>query len=881
LLSDNQQPGLLEFYKMKKSVLLVLCLLPACLQAQGQTANDDFYVNSMGSALTVSAPGVLANDTGSGTLTAARVAGPLHGSLTLNGNGSFVYTPTNSFSGVDSFTYRASNGSQTSGVANVNLMILAPGEMFYDNCARPAGDSSPFPWTQVTINNQSVQGTWNITNNLLAGSSPFYSYGYAYYDNPNWTDYSVQAQVQFSSLDAASAGICGRLNPTNGAHYAAWIYPEESNEQNITPGHGTAVLQLIKYKTWTNYTLIGSTVTLPGIGTAWHTLKMAFQGNTISAYFDGALITSATDTGNIDKKAAYTHGGIAVNMYTKAPIPYTFSVDNIIVSTNVAVANADFYPATNNTLLSAPAPGILANDSGNGTLTALLVSGPSGGTLTLTNNGGFTYLPTNPFVGTDTFSYRVTDGQTTSAVTTVSLSVNNLSFAADDLFTTTVNTALNVAQPGILANDGGGIGPLTVTLISGPANGTLSLSTNGAFSYTPATNFTGMDGFTYQTTDGSTTSRVATAAISVTYPGQFVYDNFSRPGNPNNIFPWIDWYGNWSITNGVMSGTSDLSSYGYAYCENTGWTDYVVRAQIRFPESNDWGGAIGGRLDPVSGSHYDVWVYPEGSPSGPPGVATLQMDKYESWVDFTSENLITLPAVGTNWHNLALAFQGNNVFASFDGVMVTNLSDDGSFDGMPAYTNGGVCLALWEQPPTTWSFQVSNVVIAPLVMSRTFTVMENSTLSVTNPGVLANATDVYGTNPTVALAAGPAAGSMNLSANGSFTYTPSTNFAGTDRFIYQASDGANFLGTAAVTINVLPLPAPPVITAITLTNGTVTLTWTSVPGTSYRVQYENSLSDSGWIDLSPDVTATGLTASRTNFVGATPQQFYRVRLLTP
>src|SRR5215831_17358098 len=104
---------------MNKSVILVCCLLPAWLQVQGQTANNDLYLNPTGQILSVPAPGVLANDTGSGTLSAVLVAGPLHGSLTLNGNGSFVYTPTNFFSGVDNFTYRTSNGSQTSGVASV------------------------------------------------------------------------------------------------------------------------------------------------------------------------------------------------------------------------------------------------------------------------------------------------------------------------------------------------------------------------------------------------------------------------------------------------------------------------------------------------------------------------------------------------------------------------------------------------------------------------------------------------------------------------------------------------------------------------------------------------------------------------------------------
>ncbi|HVU27255.1 MAG TPA: Ig-like domain-containing protein, partial [Verrucomicrobiae bacterium] len=236
-----------------------------------------------------------------------------------------------------------------------------------------------------------------------------------------------QAQVQFSSISAASAGIFGRLNPTNGAHYAVWIYPEDSTEQ-YSPENGTAVLLLIKYKSWTNYTLIGSAVPLTGIGTNWHTLRLMFQQKTnIFAYFDGALVDSATDNGKIDGKAAYTGGGIGVNVWTLAGHPYTFSVNNLIVSTNTSVvANGDSYNATNGEMLSVSAPGILANDIGNGTngiLSALLVSGPTNGNLTLAADGSFTYLATNDSATNDSFTYQTTDGQTTSSVTTVMFNI--------------------------------------------------------------------------------------------------------------------------------------------------------------------------------------------------------------------------------------------------------------------------------------------------------------------------------------------------------------------------------------------------------------------------------------------------------------------------
>ena len=52
-------------------------------------------------------------------MTAIKVTDPAHGTLTLNGDGSFVYTPAADYSGPDSFTYKANDGTAESNVATV------------------------------------------------------------------------------------------------------------------------------------------------------------------------------------------------------------------------------------------------------------------------------------------------------------------------------------------------------------------------------------------------------------------------------------------------------------------------------------------------------------------------------------------------------------------------------------------------------------------------------------------------------------------------------------------------------------------------------------------------------------------------------------------
>lgn len=90
-------------------------------------ANDDgVYITRRNQNLSLTAPGVLANDTtGVGTLTAT--AGTFGttggGSVTIAADGSFTYAPASGFTGIDTFTYTANNGSG-SDTATVTVRVL-------------------------------------------------------------------------------------------------------------------------------------------------------------------------------------------------------------------------------------------------------------------------------------------------------------------------------------------------------------------------------------------------------------------------------------------------------------------------------------------------------------------------------------------------------------------------------------------------------------------------------------------------------------------------------------------------------------------------------------------------------------------------------------
>jgi VCBS repeat-containing protein len=190
------------------------------------------------------------------------------------------------------------------------------------------------------------------------------------------------------------------------------------------------------------------------------------------------------------------------------------------------VAANDSYAATEDTVLTVAAPGVLTNDSDpdHNTLTASLVGSPAHGTVSLASDGSFTYTPSADFNGGDTFTYKANDGKADSNVATVTITVaavNDPPVAGNDASTTNEDTAVTI---NVVANDSAGPNEssqvLTIAAASAPAHGTASVNGN-TITYTPAANYNGSDGFTYTvcdngTTNGAADSKCATASVSVT-----------------------------------------------------------------------------------------------------------------------------------------------------------------------------------------------------------------------------------------------------------------------------------------------------------------------------------------------------------------------------
>lgn len=256
---------------------------------------------------------------------------------------------------------------------------------------------------------------------------------------------------------------------------------------------------------------------------------------------DNDILTTALVTGP-------SHGSLTLNpnggfVYTPTANyvgtdTFTYRASDTLAQSNIAtvtitvnpvndapVAVNDEYTAFINTALVITAPGILANDTdldGPTPLTAVSISAASNGTLSANANGSFTFTPAANFTGTASFTYRARDGAgaTSDNAATVTINVSGAvpPAAVNDAYSTNEDVQLIVAAgTGVLNNDTNALGGnLTAEIVSGTANGQLSLNANGSFTYTPNANYNGPDSFTYRARNAANLlSNVATVNITV------------------------------------------------------------------------------------------------------------------------------------------------------------------------------------------------------------------------------------------------------------------------------------------------------------------------------------------------------------------------------
>ncbi|MCA9214031.1 MAG: tandem-95 repeat protein, partial [Planctomycetales bacterium] len=377
----------------------------------------------------------------------------------------------------------------------------------------------------------------------------------------------------------------------------------------------------------------------------------------------------------------------------------------------------------------------------------------------------------------------------------------------DDAYTVEENNELKVdVNSGVLANDTDPDGdPLTATLLNQATNGSVTLSSDGSFTYTPNDDFSGDDTFTYSASDGDD-AEIASVTITVTpaAPNTFTIDENSPAGtfvgqveagnddsvsfefdDPNiaDTFQLDEQTGELTVADGVDLDFETTSSYTFSVVATNG-SSSTVDVIVNLRNVNEAG--------PIAeDDSYEI--NEDGNLSVPATTGVLANDTDSDGDDLTA-TVVSQPSNGivVLTGNGSFTYEPDDNFAGTDRF--TYRVTDGDFSD-----NGEVTI------------QVNSINDLPVANADTYAANQGVTLTVTTAnGVLANDSDADGETLVAEISGQPANGTVDLSDDGSFVYTPNAEFSGSDSFTYRAIDGIGASSIGTVMINVNPSNRAPV-----------------------------------------------------------------------
>jgi hypothetical protein len=355
----------------------------------------------------------------------------------------------------------------------------------------------------------------------------------------------------------------------------------------------------------------------------------------------------------------------------------------------------------------------------------------------------------------------------------------------------------STAATGVLSNDTDADNdPLTAVLVAGPTHGTLSLASNGAFSYVPAAGFSGQDTFTYQASDGDGVSNVATVTIDV------------RPVQPINRAP-VASPDNYEVDQGgvLVVGEGGSTEEGTVLVSRGSTWKYLddgsdQAAAWRAGDFDDSAWAQGpaklgyGENDEATVVSYGPDVFNK--------YITTYFRRAFDIGEFDPATAGPLTLRMRYDDGAAVYLNGVEIVrsrlvpdAGYDSLATANAPDDGqnfatfAIDaGMLVEGRNVLAVEIHQNHPTSSDISFD----AELVSGGT-----NGPPSAPS-GVLANDFDADGDPLTAVLISPPQYGVLTFSENGSFRYESDPGFAGTDTFTYRANDGQVLSNTTTVSI---------------------------------------------------------------------------------
>ncbi len=640
-------------------------------------------------------------------------------SVSVNASGLAIGTYTG--------TITVSSPQATNGPQTISVSLVVTNLYLFSNFA----DGTMNGWAFSPLG---FASNWSVANSALQYNGGGHTQVYA--GNSGWTDYTLNVAVKLASLSDYPGGIRGRLNPSTGSSYAAWLYPAEG------------VIRLFRNSAWNIDTGLVELSEGPVKfdTTKFHNIQLSFQGSQITVSYDGQKVVTATD-------ATYTSGAIALDVATQA-----VSFTNVLVTSNLANGGS-LSPATNSMSFSSvfganPAP---QNEQLNTTGGSVVWSAASNAAW-LSVSPAYGVAPNTPKVvvtssslspgtynGTITFYALGTPQVTKTVVVSLSIPVPPPSLALTPQSFTFVSIDNQPVSNQILAVTNGAVFGTFSWTASSDSPSWLSLSsTSGSTpqNVTVAANPAGLSVGTYTGNITVSAAGISNSPVKVPVTLQVLTSDMSETFS-DMASGWIIspmGMGNgWSVANGTYS----YSGLGFSQscAGNSNWTDYTFDTNVRLATLSNWPGGVRGRVNPLTGAGYAVWLYP--------GSSSLILYSVPQWnINGAGVTQLAVSPLSfdTNAHDLKMDFHSNLISVYWDGALLMSATDN-------SFSSGFVCLDADTQP-----ISYSNVRVAAVQNHVTLDSVTPSSLTFSSVGSTA-----------------PAAQSLNVTAGGAQTTWAATS----------------------------------------------------------------------------------------------------------
>jgi large repetitive protein len=419
---------------------------------------------------------------------------PAHGVVIITSTGGFTYTPEANFNGSDSFIYKLCDIDGDCDTAIVKITVLPVDDFPLANADYVQFRSSALLNGDVSVNDQkSGDGgnVWTKVTDPAHGTVTFYSGG----------SYSYISAKDYIGPDSFVYKLCDADNDCDTAIVKIDVF-----KKNEIP-----VAVQDNFSTWEDYPFNGNVglndiLSNDGINT-WQLLRVPKHGT--------ATISKTGDLKYIPEPNYF--GYDSVWYYLCDP-----DDDCVFGLVTILVISIDEQPLSRVDYLTinedaSGSGNVAANDSlsQDGGNNWSLYENPAHGKVTMSATGSYTYTPDANFNGYDSFIYHLCDADfdcDTAIVKITVLPVNDLPIARGSSYTIPEDTPFAgiLGSNDVLSGDGGNV----YSLINGPSHGTITMKTDGNFSYLPALNYNGNDNFTVKLCDVD--GDCATSVINIT-----------------------------------------------------------------------------------------------------------------------------------------------------------------------------------------------------------------------------------------------------------------------------------------------------------------------------------------------------------------------------